>query len=188
MGERSLDARFESFPWRDDAEGLDAWRRGLTGHPLVDAGMRELLHSGGMHNRVRMVAASFLVKDLMVHWSEGARHFADKLVDADPANNAMGWQWVSGSGADAAPYFRVFNPMTQSQRFDPEGAYIRRWVPELARLSERHIHAPWLADAETLKEAGIALGEDYPHPLVDHALARRRALYAYGKMRGEAKS
>ena len=170
---------FKAFPWADDAEGFRAWSQGLTGFPLVDAGMRELWHSGWMHNRVRMIAASFLVKDLLVPWQQGQAWFWDTLVDADLANNAASWQWVAGSGADAAPYFRIFNPVRQSERFDPEGHYLRRWLPELSALPDRYIHSPWEAPRSVLSEAGIRLGEDYPEPLLDHALARERALAAY---------
>ena len=174
-----LRAEFGAFPWREDPESLKRWQRGRTGYPLVDAGMRELWRTGFMHNRARMVAASFLVKDLLIPWVEGARWFWDTLVDADLANNTMGWQWTAGCGADAAPYFRVFNPVAQGQRYDPEGAYIRQWVPEIAALPMRYLHAPWEAPKKALDEAGIELGKTYPEPLVDHAQARLRALDAY---------
>ena len=164
--------------WRDDLAGLKAWRRGLTGYPIVDAGMRQLWRTGWMHNRVRMIVASFLVKDLLIDWREGAAWFEDTLVDADLANNSQNWQWVGGSGADAAPYFRVFNPVTQGEKFDADGAYVRKWVPELAALPDRWLHAPWTAPAETLAAAGVELGRGYPRPIVDHAAARRRALDA----------
>ena len=174
---------FDAFPWRDDPAGLRAWQRGRTGYPLVDAGMRELWATGWMHNRVRMVAASFLVKHLLIDWRAGAAWLADTLVDADAANNAAGWQWVAGSGADAAPYFRIFNPVAQGEKFDPQAAYIRRWVPELAALPDRFVHRPWDAPAETCAAAGFTPGGDYPAPLVDHGLARERALAAYRDMR-----
>jgi deoxyribodipyrimidine photo-lyase len=174
---------FARFPWRRDAAGLRAWQRGLTGYPLVDAGMRELWATGWMHNRVRMVAASFLVKHLLVHWREGEAWFWDTLVDADAANNAASWQWVAGCGADAAPYFRIFNPALQGAKFDPGGAYVTSWVPELARLPPRYLHAPWTAPAAVLRAAGIELGRDYPHPVVEHAAARARALGAYAALR-----
>ena len=174
---------FTSFPWRDDAPALLAWQRGRTGVPLVDAGMRELWATGWMHNRVRMIAASFLVKNLRLPWLSGARWFWDTLVDADLASNTQGWQWVAGCGADAAPYFRVFNPVTQSKRFDPQGEYLRRWLPELARLEDRHLHAPWLAPPEQLATAGVQLGRDYPFPIVDLQQSRSAALTAFQEMR-----
>jgi len=176
-------AEFAAFPWRDDAGSLHAWQRGQTGYPMVDAGMRELWRTGWMHNRVRMVTASFLVKHLLQPWQAGAAWFSDTLVDADLANNTLGWQWVAGCGPDAAPYFRVFNPALQGERFDPDGAYVRRWVPELARLDAKYIHAPWTAPKETLRQAGVALGRDYPEPAVEHAGARQRALLAYAQVR-----
>jgi deoxyribodipyrimidine photo-lyase len=169
----ALRPEFHRFAWRTDAAGLRAWTRGKTGYPLVDAGMRELWHTGWMHNRVRMLAASFLVKHLMIPWQEGAAWFWDTLVDADLANNTMGWQWSAGCGADAAPYFRIFNPVIQGERFDPEGEYVRRWVPELARVPNQWIHRPWEA-------AGVDLGKKYPRPIVEHAAARKRALAALG--------
>ena len=160
---------FARFPWRGDAAELRCWQRGRTGFPIVDAGMRQLWHTGWMHNRVRMIVASVLVKDLLVPWQQGAAWFWDTLVDADLANNSASWQWVAGSGADAAPYFRIFNPVTQGEKFDPTGDYIRRWVPELAGLPDRAIHRP--------RESAAAV--DYPPPMVDHAAARARALEAY---------
>ena len=183
--EAPLRPAFRRFPWAP-ATSARAWRRGLTGYPLVDAGMRQLWATGFMHNRVRMVAASFLVKHLLVRWQTGARHFWDTLVDADLADNTLGWQWCAGSGADAAPYFRIFNPVLQGQRFDPDGAYVRRWVPELAKLSPRFIHAPWLAPADILARAGVALGRTYPLPVVDHRRARARALAAFDEIKGAA--
>ena len=174
-----FNARFRSFPWRHDDTAVRAWRTGATGYPLVDAGMRQLWQTGWMHNRVRMVAASFLVKDLMIDWQVGEAWFWETLVDADPASNAGNWQWVAGSGADAAPYFRIFNPTRQAETFDPGGAYIRRWAPELQALPNDVIHAPWRASASALAQAGIKLGSNYPYPIVDHAAARNRALNAY---------
>ncbi len=171
--------QFARFPWREDTELLCAWQQGRTGIPLVDAGMRELWHTGWMHNRVRMIAASLLVKNLLQPWQAGEAWFWDTLVDADLANNAAGWQWVAGSGADAAPYFRVFNPVTQSEKFDPDGTYIRRWIPELDSLAGMYIHAPWTAPAAALKRAGIRLGKTYPYPIVDLQTSRLRALAAY---------
>ncbi|MCU0624645.1 MAG: DNA photolyase family protein, partial [Gemmatimonadaceae bacterium] len=162
-----LRADFADFPWCDDAAGYARWTRGETGYPIVDAGMRELWQTGWMHNRVRMIVASFLTKDLGVHWREGARWFWDTLVDADLGNNTLGWQWTAGCGADAAPYYRIFNPVLQTERFDPERAYLRRWVPELARLPNEWIHRPWEAPAAVLAAAGVRLGETYPAPVVD---------------------
>lgn len=169
---------FDSMPWRDDPAGMRAWRRGQTGYPLVDAGMRQLWATGWMHNRVRMIVASFLVKHLLIDWRAGEAWFWDTLVDADRASNVQNWQWVAGSGADAAPYFRIFNPVTQGRKFDPDGGYVRRWAPELARLPDKWIHAPWTAPAEVLDQAGVRLGRDYPRPIVDHDVARERALAA----------
>ena len=174
---------FEDFPWAEDFEGLSAWQTGKTGYPIVDAGMRELWATGTMHNRVRMIVASFLVKHLLIPWQAGERWFWDTLVDADLASNAASWQWVAGSGADAAPYFRIFNPVLQGEKFDGDGAYVRKWVPELNRLSSRFIHHPWDAPKFELDAGGVELGVDYPHPLVDHAMARQRALAAYKTLR-----
>lgn len=174
---------FDGFPWHDNPEGLAAWQRGQTGFPIVDAGMRELWHTGFMHNRVRMIVGSFLIKDLLVDWREGESWFWDTLVDADLANNAGNWQWVAGSGADASPFFRIFNPMSQGEKFDPEGKYVRRWVPELAEMPSKFLHRPWEAAGEVLASAGVSLGETYPEPLVDHALARTRALEAYKEIK-----
>ena len=174
-----LRSQFNAFPWRDDPEGLRAWQQGQTGFPIVDAGKRQLWHTGWMHNRVRMITASFLIKDLLIHWRAGEAWFWDTLVDADLASNAASWQWVAGCGADAAPYFRIFNPVTQGVKFDPDGAYVRQWVPELARMPAKSIHAPWLASQGTLEDSGVVLGETYPHPIVDHAEARKCALAGY---------
>jgi deoxyribodipyrimidine photo-lyase len=178
LATRAWRAPFEGFAYREDADGFRAWTRGRTGYPLVDAGMRELWATGYMHNRVRMIAASFLIKHLLIDWRRGESWFWDTLCDADPANNAASWQWVAGSGADAAPYFRIFNPVLQGEKFDPEGAYVRRWIPELAGLDSAHIHAPWLAPSGALAAAGVEIGRNYPTPILDHALARRRALAA----------
>ncbi len=172
---------FSGFPWRDDPDGLSAWQKGRTGFPMVDAGMRQLWGTGWMHNRVRMLAASFLVKDLLIPWQKGAEWFMDTLADADLANNALGWQWVAGCGADAAPYYRVFNPVLQGVKFDPRGEYVREWVPELAGLPDRWIHRPWEAPATVRSDAGVTLGETYPRPILDHAAARLRALAALPK-------
>lgn len=174
--------KFRSFPWRDDATALAAWQAGQTGYPIVDAGLRELWQTGYMHNRVRMIAASFLVKHLRINWRHGRDWFYDTLVDADLASNTASWQWVAGCGADAAPYFRIFNPITQATKFDPEGTYIRRWVPELSALPDRHLAAPWLAPEQVLQAAEVDLGETYPRPIVDHAAAREAALTAFGAL------
>lgn len=179
LPQRSFRPEFEDFPWAPDATLLAAWQRGRTGYPLVDAGMRELWRTGWMHNRVRMVAASFLVKHLLQPWKAGAAWFLDTLVDADLANNSASWQWVTGSGADAAPYFRIFNPVLQGERFDPEGNYVRHFVPELAALPPSHIHKPWTAPPAMLAECGIRLGHHYPAPVVPLAAGRDRALAAY---------
>ena len=176
--------RFDAFPWRDDAKALARWQRGLTGYPIVDAGMRQLWHTGWMHNRVRMVAASFLIKHLLIDWRLGEEWFWDTLVDAEPANNAASWQWVAGSGADAAPYFRVFNPILQGEKFDPDGSYVRNWIPELARLPNGLIHKPWTASPLELAAAGVTLGKTYPAPIVDHQEARERALDAFQTLKG----
>ena len=178
-----LREEFAAFPWRYDGKALATWQRGETGYPIVDAGMRELLESGWMHNRVRMIVASFLVKDLLIPWQKGAGWFLERLFDADLANNTLGWQWVAGCGADAAPFFRVFNPVGQGRRFDPQGDYVRKWVPELADLPSKWIHCPWQAPQEVLSDAGVTLGKTYPHPMVDHAAARERALKAWRSLK-----
>ncbi len=174
---------FRHMPWRSDPYAWRAWCRGETGYPIVDAGMRQLWHTGFMHNRVRMIAASFLTKHLLLPWQMGESWFWDTLVDADPAANAASWQWTAGSGADAAPYFRVFNPITQGRKFDGTGAYVRRWCPELARLPDKYLHAPWEADAAVLDASGVSLGTTYPKPIVDHPVARQRALDAYATLK-----
>ncbi len=179
LPEKNWKPMFDAFPWSKSTKRLKAWQRGQTGYPLVDAGMRELWATGWMHNRVRMVVASFLIKHLMIHWREGERWFWDTLVDADLANNSASWQWVAGSGADAAPYFRIFNPITQGEKFDPQAGYIRRWVPEIAALDDKSVFRPWAAGDQVLSEAGIRIGHDYPAPIVDHFEARDRALAAY---------
>lgn len=177
--EHALREEFRSFPWEHDDALFKAWQRGRTGYPFVDAGMRELWHTGWMHNRARMIVASFLTKDLLLPWQEGARWFWDTLVDADLANNTQGWQWTAGCGADAAPYFRIFNPVSQGEKFDAQGEYVRRWAPELAKLPDKYVHRPWDAPEEVLDEAEVVLGETYPKRIVDHSEARIRALDAY---------
>ena len=179
LGQRNFRPEFDAFPWVDEDDALDAWRRGRTGYPIVDAGLRELWTTGWMHNRVRMIVASFLTKDLLIDWRAGERWFWDTLGDADPANNAAGWQWVAGSGADAAPYFRVFNPVLQGEKFDPNGDYVRRWVPELAGLPAETIHRPWTAATPLPPEI-------YPARIVDHAAARERALEAFRTLKQSA--
>jgi deoxyribodipyrimidine photo-lyase len=169
-------ARFASFPWRRDEPGYAAWAEGRTGYPVVDAAAKQLLREGYVHNRARMIAASFLAKDLLVDFRLGESHYLDWLIDGDRAQNDLGWQWSCGSGCDAQPYFRIFNPVTQGERFDPEGQYVRRYLPELARLPNRYIHAPWLAPSQELARAGIQLDRDYPAPIVEHAGARSRFL------------
>lgn len=188
MLEQPLRPEFRDFPWREDDDLLAAWQQGLTGFPLVDAGMRQLWHTGWMHNRVRMIVASLLAKNLLLDWRSGADWFMDTLVDADPANNYASWQWVAGCGTDAAPYFRIFNPILQSRKFDPDGVYIRQWLPELANLPNKHLHCPSQADAGTLASAGVRLGADYPHPVVDLHTSRERALSAYHEVRSLVQS
>lgn len=183
LANQNLQDGFDAFPWKHDAAALTAWQRGRTGYPIVDAGLRELWHTGVMHNRVRMVVASFLVKHLLIDWREGEAWFWDTLVDADAGSNPANWQWVAGCGADAAPYFRVFNPVLQGEKFDPDGAYVGRWVPELKALPPKLIHQPWRATPIELASAGVELGKTYPEPIVDHARGRERALAAYAKIR-----
>lgn len=178
-----LREQYRAFPWRRDARQLRAWQRGQTGYPIVDAAMRELWATGWMHNRVRMIVASFLVKHLLLPWQRGAEWFWDTLVDADLANNTLGWQWTAGCGADAAPFFRIFNPVLQGEKFDASGRYVRRWVPEIARLPDALLHKPWAASPEQCAKAGLTLGVTYPRPIVDHADARERALAAFATMR-----
>ena len=181
---------FDAYPWRDPATDpkaaadLRAWQQGKTGYPFVDAGMRELWHTGYLHNRVRMVVASFLIKHLRIHWQHGEAWFWDCLCDADAANNAASWQWVAGSGADAAPYFRIFNPFGQGEKFDPNGAYTRRWCPELAKLPDDLLQQPWEAPALVLQAAGVELGQTYPHPIVNHEAARAAAMAGYERVKG----
>ncbi len=183
MPTEPLRANFKHFPWRKDSAGLRAWQEGRTGFPIVDAGMRELWATGWMHNRARMLVASFLVKDLLMPWQEGASWFWDTLVDADLAQNTLGWQWTAGCGADAAPYFRVFNPASQGEKFDSHGDYVRRWCPELAKLPAQWIHQPQVAPPDILRAAGVELERDYPEPIVNHAIAREVALEAFARIK-----
>ncbi|GAC1304346.1 MAG: deoxyribodipyrimidine photo-lyase [Steroidobacteraceae bacterium] len=181
-----LHERYSRMPWQTETAALAAWKRGQTGYPIVDAGMRQLWQTGWMHNRARMIAGSFLVKDLLIDWTQGARWFWDTLVDADLASNTLGWQWVAGCGADASPFFRIFNPSLQGAKFDASGDYVRRWVPELTALPDVWIHKPWDAPADVLRAAKVGLGQNYPRPLVDHDAARQRALGALAKMKSAA--
>ncbi|HLP07085.1 MAG TPA: deoxyribodipyrimidine photo-lyase [Opitutaceae bacterium] len=181
--ERPLREAYASFPWLPDAAVQRAWQRGETGYPIVDAGLRQLWRTGWMHNRVRMIVASVFVKHLLQPWHAGAAWFHDTLVDADLANNTLGWQWSAGCGADAAPYFRVFNPVLQGEKFDAGGEYVRRWVPELARLPADVIHRPWEAEPAVLAAAGVRLGESYPQPLIEPRQGRERALAALAEWR-----
>ena len=188
LGTVNLQSKFDDFPWREDPEGFAAWAEARTGYPIIDAGMRELRQTGFIHNRVRMIVASFLIKHLMIDWRQGEALFWDLLVDADPANNTASWQWVAGSGADAAPYFRIFNPITQGLKFDGGGVYTRRFVPEVAGLPDKLLFTPWEAAAEQREQAGIKLGDTYPTPMVDHAAARARALAAFDSLKNNPQS
>jgi deoxyribodipyrimidine photo-lyase len=179
LPEQNFNPRFDAFPWRQDEQQLQRWQQGQTGIPIVDAGMRQLWRTGYQHNRVRMIAASFLVKNLLLHWRDGEAWYWDCLLDADLASNSASWQWVAGSGADAAPYFRIFNPVTQGQKFDANGAYVRQYCPELSALPDKYIHNPWEAPAEVLAKANIRLGKDYPEPMADLKATRQRALDAF---------
>jgi deoxyribodipyrimidine photo-lyase len=183
MPNDAFNPKFAYFPWGSDSQRLRAWQKGKTGYPIVDAGMRELWQTGFMHNRVRMVVASFLTKHLLLHWREGEAWFWDCLLDADLASNACGWQWVGGSGADASPYFRIFNPVAQGEKFDKTGLYTRQWVPELAHLPDKYLHKPWEAPEAILVQSNITLGDSYPHPIVDHKTAREAALTAFGTLK-----
>ena len=176
---KNFNEKFNNFRWNNEQSKLNLWKKGLTGYPLIDAGMRELWETGHMHNRVRMVVASFLIKDLLIDWRIGAAWFEETLLDADIANNSASWQWVAGSGVDSAPYFRIFNPILQSEKFDSKGLYIRKWCKELDKLDNKFIHKPWQAPKEELKQAGVVLGETYPFPIIEHDKARKRALELY---------
>ena len=179
LARKNFKPAFDGFSWENDPKKLKAWQTGQTGYPFVDAGMRQLWQTGWQHNRVRMVTASFLIKHLMIDWRLGEQWFHDTLVDADPASNSASWQWVAGSGADAAPYFRIFNPFGQGEKFDPDGAYVRKYVPELSTLPNKYIHRPWEAPKAVLDQAGLTLGVDYPLPVIEHKFARERALARY---------
>ncbi len=181
----NLQKKFNKFKWLDNKNHLESWQKGMTGYPIIDAGMRQLYQTGYMHNRVRMIVGSFLVKNLMLHWSHGQEWFWDTLVDADIASNSASWQWIAGTGADAAPYFRIFNPITQSKKFDPDGVYIKKYVHELKDIPSNIIHMPSDCDAETLKNYGLILGEDYPSPIVDLSITRDRALSAFKELSTE---
>ena len=176
---KNLQARFDQFPWQENTQYLNAWQKGQTGYPIVDAAMQELWETGYMHNRSRMIVGSFLVKHLQLHWHHGEDWFWDCLCDADLANNSASWQWIAGCGADAAPYFRIFNPITQGEKFDPDGAYVKRFLPVLQDMPKEFIHKPWEASPLILKAAGIELGKNYPKPIVDHKAAREKALAAF---------
>jgi deoxyribodipyrimidine photo-lyase len=170
---------YRSMSWADDREGLEAWQQGQTGYPLIDAAMRQLKQSGWIHNRNRMVVASFLAKNLLIDWREGERWFMQQLIDGDPAANNGGWQWTAGVGTDAAPYFRIFNPIKQSQKFDPDGTYIRSWVPELSTVPNEYIHEPWKMPQPLQLETKCRIGVDYPEPILVIAFSRQRVLNAF---------
>ncbi|MES2862160.1 MAG: deoxyribodipyrimidine photo-lyase [Pseudomonadota bacterium] len=188
LPDRAFRPEYDAMAWRDDEAAFRAWTKGQTGYPIVDAGMRELWTTGIMHNRVRMIVASFLIKHLLIDWRKGEAWFWDTLLDADLGQNSQNWQWVAGSGADASPWFRIFNPITQGQKFDPDGRYVKRWAPELARLSPAFVHSPWTAPSEVLRDAGVTLGRTYPRPLVDHAEARARALAALKAIKSDGEA
>jgi deoxyribodipyrimidine photo-lyase len=181
--DRSFRPNLQDIPWENDATRFAAWCAGRTGYPVVDAAMRQLVKTGWMHNRARMIVASFLVKDLLIDWRWGEHYFMQHLIDGDPAANNGGWQWTAGTGTDAAPYFRIFNPVLQGKRHDPQGVCVRRWVPELASVPDRYIHVPWEMKAETQRASGCVIGRDYPAPIVDHRQARERTLDAYRSAR-----
>ncbi len=182
LPKENFQRKFDRFPWQNNKKFLMAWQKGKTGYPIVDAAMRELWQTGYMHNRARMIVASFLVKNLMIHWHKGAAWFWDCLLDADLANNSASWQWVAGCGADAAPYFRIFNPVTQGEKFDSDGSYTRHYIPELAKLPNKYLFKPWESPASILKAAGIILGKTYPKPIVDLSVTRGEALEAYRRL------
>ena len=177
MLKNNYSKKFDKFPWEKNSKFFNAWKKGLTGYPIVDAGMRELYSTGWMHNRVRMIVGSFLVKHLLIDWKDGEKYFRNCLLDYSPASNVAGWQWVAGCGADAAPYFRIFNPILQGEKFDREGQYVKKWVPELKNLPKKFIHKPWEFIDKKFK-----LGKDYPYPIVKHEVARAKALRAFKKI------
>ena len=179
-----FDEALRDLPWRNAPQEIEAWKQGRTGYPVIDASMRQLSATGWMHNRARMLVASFLVKHLLVDWRIGEAWFMQQLVDGDPAANNGGWQWTAGVGTDAAPYFRVFNPVAQAKRFDPDGDFVRRWVPELAHVPARYIHEPWRMPESVAGDAGVHIGREYPEPIVDLSAGRERALEAYRRARG----
>jgi deoxyribodipyrimidine photo-lyase len=181
--QQSFRTNLRAIPWENDGEAFAAWCEGQTGYPVVDAAMRQLVETGWMHNRARMIVASFLVKDLLIDWRWGEHYFMQQLVDGDSASNNGGWQWTAGTGTDAAPYFRIFNPVLQGKKHDPQGAYVRRWVPALAQVPDRFIHQPWKIPSDVQQKAGCIIGQDYPAPIVDHAWARERTLAAYAQAR-----
>jgi deoxyribodipyrimidine photo-lyase len=183
LPKENLQKKFDNFPWIENSEYFEKWKKGQTGYPIVDAGMRELWQTGYMHNRVRMIVGSFLVKNLLLHWHEGEKWFWDCLIDADLASNSASWQWVAGSGADAAPYFRIFNPVTQGLRFDPDGEYTKKYVPELKDLPSKYLYSPWEAPLDILNDAGVTLGKNYPNPVVDLKQSREKALDAFSVIR-----
>ena len=183
LPKRNLQSKFDNFPWQENRMALKAWQKGQTGVPMVDAGMRELWQTGYMHNRVRMIVGSFLVKNLRLHWHHGERWFWDTLVDADLANNSASWQWIAGCGADAAPYFRIFNPITQGEKFDPNGDYIRSYVPEISNLPNKYLFCPWEAPASVLDSSGIKLGQTYPEPIINIRVSREKALEAFKSLK-----
>ena len=182
INKKNLKVQFDKLVWNVNEQLLLKWKKGKTGFPIVDAGMRELWDTGYMHNRLRMITASFLVKNLLIHWKEGEKWFWDCLLDADLANNSASWQWVAGTGSDAAPFFRIFNPITQGQKFDKDALYLRKYLPEISNLPNKFIFTPWLADKETLKDANITLGVDYPYPIIDYTESRKKALDAFKKI------
>ena len=183
MPTKNLQPKFNSFPWAKDSDLLRAWEKGQTGIPMVDAGMRQLWQTGYMHNRIRMIVGSFLVKNLRLHWHHGERWFWETLVDADLANNSASWQWIAGCGADAAPYFRIFNPVTQGNKFDPNGSYVRRFIPEIASLPDKYLFSPWETPDHILQESGIELGTTYPNPIVDLKQSRDEAMAAFQSLK-----